>query len=230
MSEKLSQEQVDEQFTKAKEQANKPVSQQPSQIEMVRQAEKHLSEKHKHISEISTPKQEIKDKAGMDYVEEKYMRSMLNKYFSVWSWVVQDTQFLGSEWCIVTGELQVMDVTFNRKFGSVGAARIMFKRGEAHTPENVINVDHNVASANTNAFKRAVNRLCNIADDVYRKEMVDYDLSQEQIEKYKEFANAIKSKNKREAALEFLEGGGLHSGNYDGAVKKVNRIIEGEEE
>ena len=32
-------------------------------------------------------------------------------------------------------------------------------------------MDNNIAAANSNAFKRAVNRLCNIADDIYRKQI-----------------------------------------------------------
>lgn len=207
-----------------------PTQTQMSKHEMLMQQEKALHDKHKLLSEVKTPKQEVKDKAGMDYVDETYMRSMLNKHFSLWSWEIKETQFLGSEWCIVTGELSIIDSGFPRKFGSVGAQRIMFKKDKPHTPENVVNVDHNLAAANTNAFKRAVNRLCNIADDVYRKEMVDYDLSPEQVDSYKSFVEAIKDEEKRGKALDFLESGNLNASNYDGAVKKVNRIIEGEEE
>ena len=70
--------------------------------------------------------------------------------------------------------------------------------GQEHTPENVINIDHNVGAANTNAFKRAVNRLCNIADDVYRKEMIDYDLTDDQIKQYKEFAEQIQNEERKD--------------------------------
>lgn len=79
-----------------------------------------------------------------------------------------------------------------RKFFSAGAVRIQFKscpckkrsrtdmpnpscpvcNGSGnlpHTPENVIDIDKNVASANSNAFKRSINRLCHIGDDVYGK-------------------------------------------------------------
>ena len=61
------------------------------------------AEKQK-ISTQGTPKPYIKHRDdGLDYVEEKYMRDQLNEHYPVWSWEVEDTQFLGSEWVIITG-------------------------------------------------------------------------------------------------------------------------------
>jgi hypothetical protein len=79
-----------------------------------------------------------------------------------------------------------------RRFFGTGAARIQFKTcgckretknkrpdpncsdcngtGKLpHIPENVIDIDKNVKSANSSALKVAINRLCGIGDDVYRK-------------------------------------------------------------
>jgi hypothetical protein len=85
-----------------------------------------------------------------------------------------------------------------RKFHGVGGARIQYKkcpcvnrdnipgkpRGMAykdcgichgqplpHTPENVIDIDKNIKSANSGAFKYAINRLTHIGDDVYGKRL-----------------------------------------------------------
>ena len=123
-------------------------------------------------SNTKTPNAKVKQKAGYDYVTEGYLRNQLNKHFPTWSWIPagdNSVQFLGSEWIIVTGNLVIDDHGVKRTFMSPGSARVMFKSNMPHTAENVIDIDKNIAAANTNAFKRAVNRLCNIADDVYRK-------------------------------------------------------------
>ena len=127
-------------------------------------------------SETPTPQSQIKKKQDFDYVEEGWMRHQLSEHFPNWSWLpAGDTpvQFLGSEWVIVSGNLVINDNGVQRNFFSPGAQRIMFKKGQPHTAENVVDIDKNIGAANTNGFKRAVNRLCNISDDVYRKQILD---------------------------------------------------------
>ena len=145
-----------------------------------------IREKHKRISNETTPDLFVKRKNdGFDYVEEAYLRSRLNEEYPLWSWSPagnNPVQFLGSEWVVVSGVLRIDEDGFTKEFFSPGAARIQFKRGSEHIPENVIDIDKNVASANTNGFKRAVNRLTNIADDVYRKQVVDPSLAENEIE------------------------------------------------
>ena len=86
-----------------------------------------------------------------------------------------------------------------RKFHGVGGARIQYKScpckynnknpqtGKAtpmrscenchgtgslpHSPENVIDIDKNIKSGNSGAFKYAINRLTHIGDDVYGKRL-----------------------------------------------------------
>ncbi len=92
-----------------------------------------------------------------------------------------------------------------REFFSVGAARIQYRTKEKireertlggktvyvekeveiplesrYNPWHLIDLDKVVASANSNAFKRAVNRLCHIGDDVYGKR-ADDELTEEQL-------------------------------------------------
>ena len=145
-----------------------------------------IREKHKRISNETTPDLFVKRKNdGFDYVEEAYLRSRLNEEYPLWSWSPagnNPVQCLGSEWVVVSGVLRIDEDGFTKEFFSPGAARIQFKRGSEHIPENVIDIDKNVASANTNGFKRAVNRLTNIADDVYRKQVVDPSLAENEIE------------------------------------------------
>ena len=186
----------------------------------------HIREEKQKISTQGTPKPYIKSRPdGLDYVEEKYMRDQLNEHYPVWSWEIKDTQFLGSEWVIVTGELQILDNSIPRKFGSIGATRIQFKKNKEHTPDNVVDIDKNVASANTSAFKRAINRLCNICDDVYRKQVEDFALNEEQTEEILSVAKKI-SKVRHEEIKTLIEEQGISTINLDAAVRKLKQEVD----
>ena len=141
-----------------------------------------VTEYRKSISEMTTPPNKIKKRESFDYLEEGYMRSRLNEHYPIWSWEPPGSDpihFLGSEWIIVTGVLVVEEPNGQvTKFMSPGAARIQFKSKQPHTPENLIDLDKNIASANTFAFKRAINRKCHIGDDVYRKQEVDLSMEE----------------------------------------------------
>ena len=141
-----------------------------------------VTKHRKNISEMVTPPNKIKKRERFDYLEESYMRSRLNEHYPIWSWEPPQSDpvhFLGSEWVIVTGVLVVEEPNGQvTKFMSPGAARIQFKSDQPHTPENLVDLDKNIASANTFAFKRAINRKCHIGDDVYRKQEVDLDESE----------------------------------------------------
>jgi len=132
----------------------------------------------KNTSFETTPKKMIYKKGadGFDYVKEEYMRTKLDNLYPDWSWLPapnQPVQFLGSEWVITAGVLEFTEELSGRqrRFYSPGAARVQFKKDKPHTAENVIDIDKNVASSNSYAFKRAVNRATHIADDVYRKQV-----------------------------------------------------------
>jgi len=141
--------------------------------------------KYKNISKEKTPQvdgtgRKIIDRRpdGFDYIIEAYMREALDKHFPGWSWVfTAPLQFLGSSWVVKEGELWIPDehlLAFGikppvRRFNACGAARIQFKRGTPHTPENIVDVDKNVKAANSAALKKAINQLTHIGDDVYGK-------------------------------------------------------------
>lgn len=153
--------------------------------------------KRQTISNQKTPKQMVKKRPdGFDYVEEAYMRAMLNKHYPNWSWLPsphEPVKLLGSEWIIVSGVLQTTDENgHTTSFFSPGAARVQFKSGQPHTVENVIDIDKNVASANAFAFKRACNRKCNIADDVYKKQVRTDFMTEEQENSYEELLEEAK--------------------------------------
>jgi hypothetical protein len=119
-----------------------------------------------------------KGNTGYDYIEEAYMRAMLDKHFPGWS-VEQAAplQFLGSEWVVAQVILSIIDehlLAFNinppiRKFYGVDSVRIQYKSGTPHTEDNIIDVGDNCKQAVTSAIKYAINRLTRIGDDVYGK-------------------------------------------------------------
>lgn len=188
-----------------------------------------LINKHREISQRTTPKSQVKSRPdGFDYVDEAYMRSELNKNYPVWSWKPageQPVQFLGSEWAIVAGELVVEDEGVVRRFFSPGSARVQFKRNQPHTPENVIDIDKNLASANTNGFKRAINRLCNIADDVYRKQ--DLSLSEDDIAELSERMDGLDDEWKNKI-MNSINNGDIIRTDMNAVFKKIDKIKEGE--
>ena len=188
--------------------------------------ENNIKWNHEAISHTKTPKSVIKKRPdGFDYVEEGWMRQKLNELFPMWSWTKGNFEFLGSEWVIASGELQIIDKGgILRKFVSHGGARVQFKRGAPHTTENVIDIDKNIASANTNAFKRAVNRLCNIADDIYRKEFIT-PLSQKQSDELITLAHKC-GESWEEQIREDINAERIHKANYNACKAKLTRMYK----
>jgi hypothetical protein len=153
--------------------------------EKIKAFRKDWYKRYKNISKEKTPQvdgsgRKIIDKRpdGLDYIIDAYMDECLDKHFPGWSWKrAGGLQFLGSEWVSADGELYIIDerllalniVPPYRVFWGCGAARIQYKKGAPHTPENTVDIDKNVKAANTNAKKVAINRLTGIGDDVYAK-------------------------------------------------------------
>jgi len=65
-----------------------------------------ITDKHKKVSKIKTPKPFVKMKMGMEYVEFSYMRDVADKEFPGWSWTIEKTEVLGSEAFVVQGRLK----------------------------------------------------------------------------------------------------------------------------
>ena len=155
-------------------------------LEKVKKLKKDWHKKYSDISATPTPEFDgagnaiIKKRPdGYDYLEELYMRTKLDELFPGWSYEKGRTQFVAWEWVVVDAELCIVDeylLAFGinppvRRFYCVGAARIMFKSGMPHTPENIVDISNNVKSANSACLKVGINRLCRIGDDVYGKRL-----------------------------------------------------------
>lgn len=177
------------------------------------------SKRRKTQSRRKTPKAFIKKRPdGFDYVDEAYMREQLNlAYPGLWSWLPGNWDIKG-DWVVTSGTLQITepDTKVIRQWFSPGAARIQFKKGAPHSMENVIDLDKNIASANAFCFKRAVNRLVNVADDVYRKVSEDNLLSDDaQKEVIAKINESSLAQNVKDALIRKIDLGQINEDNVN---------------
>ena len=196
-------------------------SQQQMQAMAIKQQIDNLVKKHEDLSNMDTPKPYIETRAdGFDYVDEGYMRGLLNKHFPMWSWEIRKYEILGDVEIIVHGKLTVVDEGLPRYFEAVASHRI------AKNAKGYVNISNNLKSANTDAFKVAVNRLCNIADDVYRKQVVDYNLNDVQRANIEKILSGIGDNELSDKIHDEVDSLGINSQNYKQTIIKLNKMKE----
>ena len=185
----------------------------------ISEAENILELKHDYVSNIPTPKVFVKDKGGFDYVDEAYMRHQMNKHYPIWKWEIIKYEFVGTEAIAVHGRLTIVDSGVERHFDSVAAHRI------ARNQKGYVDLGNDLKAANSDCFKVAVNRLCNVADDVYRKQIPDLDLTQDQKEAISQALDGIDADvvKKVKKGIESLT---INSTNYDATLEKLKKIKE----
>jgi hypothetical protein len=71
-------------------------------------------------------------------------------------------------------------------------------------------------------MKKAFNMYMNIADDVYRNQIEDTELSKEQKKALKKLAKAI-STEKYDQVSTLIEDGDIYGGNYRSSLAKLER-------
>ena len=186
----------------------------------ISEAENILELKHDYVSNIPTPKVFVKDKGGFDYVDEAYMRHQMNKHYPIWKWEIIKYEFVGTEAIAVHGRLTIVDSGVERHFDSVAAHRI------ARNQKGYVDLGNDLKAANSDCFKVAVNRLCNVADDVYRKQIPDLDLTQDQKEAISQALDGIDADvvKKVKKGIESLT---INSTNYDATLEQLKKIKEG---
>ena len=196
-------------------------SQQQMQAMAIKQQIDNLVKKHEDLSNMDTPKPYIETRAdGFVYVDEGYMRGLLNKHFPMWSWEIRKYEILGDVEIIVHGKLTVVDEGLPRYFEAVASHRI------AKNAKGYVNISNNLKSANTDAFKVAVNRLCNIADDVYRKQVVDYNLDDVQRANIEKILSGIGDNELSDKIHDEVDSLGINSQNYKQTIIKLNKMKE----
>lgn len=179
---------------------------------------KAITIKHKKVSFMKTPKPYIKQKAGMDYVEYSYMREVADKEFPGWSWEIIDTEMHGSAAYVVHGRLKWYDEGIWRTGDMVAAHRIQTKRGTGE----FVDIGNDVKAANTDAIKKAFNMYMNIADDVYRNQIEDMELSDEEKNDILVLASEI-SEDRMNGIHMLIKDGKLNKANYRGSISKLQR-------
>ena len=180
-----------------------------------------ITDKHKSVSRIKTPKPFIKKKMGLDYVEFSYMREIADKEYPGWSWTIEKTEVLGSEAFVVQGRLLWYDEGIWRKADMVAAHRIQKKRGT----NEFVDIGNDVKASNTDCIKKAFNMYLNIADDVYRNQVEDLQLSDEQKNEILILADDV-SEERMKQVHELIKDQAVNTANFDSSIRKLERELE----
>ena len=184
-----------------------------------------ITNKHKSVSRIKTPKPFIKKKMGLDYVEFSYMREIADKEYPGWSWTIEKTEVLGSEAFVVHGRLTWHDEGIWRKADMVAAHRIQKKRGT----NEFVDIGNDVKAANTDCIKKAFNMYLNIADDVYRNQVEDLELSDEQKHELLVLADEVSAERYKQVH-ELIKEQAVNTANYNSSKLKLERELEKQNE
>ena len=176
-----------------------------------------LQSKHNNVSSVPTPRAFIKDKGGFDYVDEAYMRHQLNTHYPIWKWEIIKYEFIGDKAISMHGRLTIVDHGVERHFDSVAAHRI------ASNSKGYVDIGNDLKAANSDCFKVAVNRLCNIADDVYRKQIPDLELTGDQKEKILELLDGLNSATTGNVKAG-MKNMSINSLNYQATIRKLEQI------
>ena len=197
---------------------NTPIIVDESMLSTTDEIRKAITVKHKKVSFMKTPKPYIKQKQGMDYVEYSYMREVADKEWPGWSWEIVNTEMHGSAAYVVHGRLKWYDEGIWRTGDMVAAHRIQVKRGTGE----FVDIDNDVKAANTDAIKKAFNMYMNIADDVYRNQIEDMELSDEEKNDILVIASEISEKRMKEIH-ELINNDTINQSNYKGSLAKLKR-------
>jgi len=185
----------------------------------INKALNNITKHHKKVSDINTPKPFVKQKMGMDYVEYSYMREIADKHYPGWSWTVIKTEFAGTEAYVVHGRLKWFDNGVWREGDSTAAHRVQKKRGTTE----YVDLGNDIKAANTDCIKKAFNMYMNICDDVYRNQVEDPELSDEQM---KNLSDASKLVEREDEIMSKVEEGVITAINYKAAMAKLERLAK----
>ena len=179
----------------------------------------NICDKHQWVSEQPTPQDVVKSRN----VDEGYMRWRLNQHYPIWSWEVVKYETLGDKAIVVHGRLKVLDEGVPRSFDAVAAHRI----AQARSGSGYVDLGNDLKAANSDAFKVAVNRLCNVADDVYRKQYVDKSLNKEQSD-YLYLCMSQMDTGEAKKVEAALVSGKINKDNYDKVIDKLKKGVKDE--
>jgi len=180
-----------------------------------------ITQKHKDVSNIDTPKFFIKNKMGVDYVEYSYMRDVADTHFPGWSWHIIKSEALGGASYVVHGRLRWFDNGVWREGDAVAAHRIQKKRGS----DEFVDIGNDIKASNTDAIKKALNMYLNIADDVYRNRIEDLALSEEEISSIKSSMEGLDDETKNKITG-LLDKGEILKTDLKRVMNKIETLKE----
>jgi hypothetical protein len=183
----------------------------------ISEIQRRITNKHKRVSNIPTPKPYIKKKAGMEYVEISYMRDIADKEYPGWSWTIKNSGVLLAVY-EVHGRLKWYDEGIWRKGDMVAGHKIQKKRGI----DEFVDISNDIKASNTDCMKKAFNMFMNIADDVYRKQVEDFTLSDQQKDEIIEAA-ALVDESRLQEVTELVKDQAIHNANYKSSLAKLQR-------
>jgi len=189
-------------------------------LDMIQDSLKNITNQHKDVGKIETPKGLVKKKMGFDYVELSYMKKIANEQFPGWSWTIIKSEALGTAAYVVHGRLRWLDNGLWRDGDMVAAHRIQTKRGS----EEFVEIGNDIKSANTDCMKKAFNVYMDIAADVYRSD--DPTLDDEQAANLTSVALSVDDEQ-FEKVKSLIENGTINSGNYKASLAKLERLANG---
>ena len=183
-----------------------------------------ITEHHKTVSNIDTPKFFVKNKMGADYVEYSYMREIADKHYPGWSWNIIKSEALGSEAYVVQGRLRWFDNGIWWEGDAVAAHRVQTKRDG----NGFVDIGNDIKAANTDAIKKAFNMYMNIADDVYRNRVEDLTLTEDEIESIMTSAEYIQDSEIRDKITSSIKRGEILKTDYKKVMNYIEKIKKGE--
>jgi len=201
---------------------------------IINTAIKEIQERHKEVSMKETPRLFIKKKLGNDYVQLPYMRKIADTFYPGWSWeIVKPTIHTNGnsvpEFVMIHGRLKWYESGLWRSGDMVAAHRIQKKTG---SQTDLVDPGNDIKAGNTDCMKKAMNVFMNIADDVYKAQAEDPELSDEQREQILILARQLKDKNGNNREKEFadlIDEGTIHTMVFKGTIAKLNRLVSEKE-
>jgi len=153
------------------------------------------------------------------------MKSVADKEFPGWSWTIVKTETLGSEAFVVHGRLKWYDEGIWREGDMTAAHRIQKQRGT----DSFVDIGNDVKSANTDCMKKALNMYMNVADDVYRNQIEDLELSDIQKSDILVLASEIDD-DRINSIKELIEDNSINTANYKASFAKLEREVNNKKE
>ena len=95
----------------------------------------------------------------------------------------------------------------------------------ATNQKGYVDLGNDLKAANSDCFKVAVNRLCNIAADVYRKKIPDLTLSEHQRDSINELLDGIDESMVRDV-MNGMRDLSINSTNYAATIRKLEQVKE----